>query len=238
MGNPTYAVGNNKNLRLEMKAKISEIFKSIQGEGIYQGAEQVFVRFYGCNLKCAFCDTDLTFFRQMSAAQVLATVHGYKDYHSVSFTGGEPLLQVSFLRDLAVQLKKENNTLYLETNGTLPENLKNIVEYIDIVAMDFKLPSSSGQKDCWPEHTEFLQIAADKNIFIKAIITSSTNSEDIFKAIKIIKKVRPATSLVLQPGHPYENELEYKLSLFRNICKQQGINTLVLTQLHKDIGVK
>jgi len=221
-----------------MKAKISEIFKSIQGEGIYQGADQVFIRFYGCNLRCAFCDTDLDFFHQMSVLQVLNAIRRYSDYHSISFTGGEPLLQVSFLSDLAMRLKTEGKTLYLETNGTLPENLRSVIEYIDIIAMDFKLPTSTGQLKFWSQHKDFLNIASDKNVFVKAVITTSTVPEDVFTAIDIIKKIRPQTSFVLQPEHPYEGKLEYKLSLFKNICKTQGVDVLVLPQMHKDIGVK
>ncbi|MCM8763078.1 MAG: 7-carboxy-7-deazaguanine synthase QueE, partial [Candidatus Omnitrophica bacterium] len=77
-----------------MQAKIAEIFKSIQGEGIYQGREQVFVRFYGCNLKCQFCDTPLTHYEELRPEELLNRINIFGvDYHSLSLTGGEPLLQ-------------------------------------------------------------------------------------------------------------------------------------------------
>ncbi len=55
-----------------MQAKISEIFKSIQGEGPYQGINQVFVRFFGCNLCCRFCDTKPNSFALKDTQELLS----------------------------------------------------------------------------------------------------------------------------------------------------------------------
>ena len=58
--------------------KVSEIFKSIEGEGLRTGQAAVFVRLHGCNLRCAYCDSMYAVegddFKQMSADEVLMAV--------------------------------------------------------------------------------------------------------------------------------------------------------------------
>ena len=83
-----------------MNAKILEIFHSIQGEGRYAGVPQVFVRFFECNMHCVWCaDTPASIgdgkreFKEMDLKEVLAQVNAlYDNAHSVSITGGEPLV--------------------------------------------------------------------------------------------------------------------------------------------------
>ena len=62
----------------------------------------------------------------------------------MSLTGGEPLLQVDFIKNLAPKIKERGLKVYLETNGTMPERLSEIIGHVDTVAMDVKLPSISG----------------------------------------------------------------------------------------------
>jgi organic radical activating enzyme len=127
-----------------MKAKISEIFKSIQGEGVYQGTEQVFVRFFGCNVHCSFCDTRLNNYSEKTVEEVLKDILLLGECGAVSLTGGEPLIYADFIKILAAGLKASGKTIYLETNGILHENLKEVIDLTDVIAMDFKLPSSTG----------------------------------------------------------------------------------------------
>ena len=221
-----------------MEAKIAEIFKSIQGEGIYQGYQQVFVRFFGCNLRCSFCDTGLFYYRKMSLDEVMDKIISYQDYHSVSLTGGEPLLQVEFLKELTRRLKDKNKIIYLETNGTLYQNLSEIIEHIDIIAMDFKFPSSTGLLSLWRKHEEFLKIAQDKEIFIKAVISPVTREEDIFSALALVQELGQNLIFVLQPQNPFEEVLKGKLKYFQEICESRHINTKVILQLHKQLSVK
>ena len=97
----------------QIKADIIEIFSSYQGEGLFIGAKQIFIRFAGCNLSCCFCDTPKdAAMKDMSVSQVMEKVkdleknHGL--HHSISLTGGEPLLHVEFLEHLLPMLKNEN----------------------------------------------------------------------------------------------------------------------------------
>ncbi|MCX5680766.1 MAG: 7-carboxy-7-deazaguanine synthase QueE [Candidatus Omnitrophica bacterium] len=135
-----------------MNAKISEIFKSIQGEGKYLGVSQVFVRFFGCSLNCKICDTpyakgNSAEYEEYTSGKLLSEIRRLSQgIHSVSLSGGEPLEQKDFLKSFLPLLKKQGMKTYLETNGVLFENLKEVIKHVDIVAMDMKLPSATGQK--------------------------------------------------------------------------------------------
>ncbi|OPX29934.1 MAG: hypothetical protein B1H08_02775 [Candidatus Omnitrophica bacterium 4484_171] len=223
---------------MSVKVKVSEVFKSIQGEGIYAGSEQVFVRFFGCNLNCVFCDTKPDSFKEMDIDSVISEIGIYRDCRFISITGGEPLLQKGALKELLLKLKKEGKTIYLETNGVLYEALGEVIQYIDIIAMDFKLPSSTQDKDCSESHKLFLQIASDKDVFVKAVITPSTNTGDVMNAVRIIKGVSAYIPFVLQPVHPREKELTDKLAKLSVKAKDYLYDVRIIPQLHKIIGVR
>ena len=81
-------------------AKITEIFQSIQGEGPYVGAKQVFIRFFECNMRCVWCDTPQSIggegahFEDYTSDELWRKISDlWNGCHSVSFTGGEPLIQ-------------------------------------------------------------------------------------------------------------------------------------------------
>lgn len=223
-----------------IKARIAEVFESVQGEGLYLGEKQVFVRFFDCNLSCSYCDTKPNRFMEYEPSELFEEIKLYRDkYHSVSFTGGEPLLYTEFLKKILELTSKHGHKHYLETNGTLFFELEEIIEYIDIVAMDLKLPSSTGMGNLWPMHRKFLKIAARKEVFLKAIICQSTCEEDLKEAFKLIKEESPSSVLVLQPNS-YENHgvLNEKLSKFKEIAIQSGVTTCVIPQIHKLVGLR
>ncbi|MCM8773804.1 MAG: 7-carboxy-7-deazaguanine synthase QueE [Candidatus Omnitrophica bacterium] len=220
------------------KGRISEIFKSIQGEGPYFGISQVFVRFYGCNLNCAYCDTRQVYFKEMSVEEVKKNIYTYQDYHSISITGGEPLLQVDFLRELLPQFKYDNKLIYLETNGVLYQNLKKIIPWVDIIAMDFKLPSSCGSQDLFIQHRYFLEEALKRETFIKVVITPSTKEEDLVEAFSIVRSISPEIIFVLQPEHPLEEALKERLGYFLDLGKDYLPNIRAIPQMHKILGVR
>lgn len=102
--------------------KINEIFYSLQGEGAHAGTPAVFVRFSGCNLKCAFCDTSHESGSEMSDEEIVEEVCKYP-CRMVILTGGEPGLWIDdALVDL---LHKAGKYVSVETNGTqiLPETV-------------------------------------------------------------------------------------------------------------------
>lgn len=223
-----------------MKGMITEVFDSIQGEGIYLGEKQLFVRFFGCNLKCKFCDTKLDGFKEYEPEELFEKIRQFRgDFHSISFTGGEPLLQNDFLKEMLTLARREGIKNYLETNGTLPQELKTVVDHLDIVAMDLKLPSSTDLVDYWEMHRDFLKVASKKEVFLKAVICRSTKVKDLRDALKLIKEVNKSTVLVLQPNYFEDHGLmDKKLARFKDICFKENITTCVIPQMHKIAGLK
>jgi len=223
-----------------MKGRIAEVFDSVQGEGLYLGEKQIFVRFFGCNLTCRFCDTKLNSFIEYEPEELFEEIKLYpNDFHSISFTGGEPLLQKDFLKEVLKLTTKGGYKNYLETNGTLPGELADIIDYFDIVAMDIKLPTSTGMGNLWSMHREFLNVASKKEVFLKTIICHSTQEEDLREVLSLIKEVHNPSVLVLQPNS-YENDgaLTKKLENFKDICIKEGVITCIIPQMHKIVGIK
>lgn len=224
-----------------MRARISEIFSSIQGEGLYLGERQFFVRFFGCNLECKFCDTKFRRFNEYDSYEVLKEINSYKKkFHSISFTGGEPLVQKEFLKEMLKLTGEHGHKNYLETNGTLAAELEEVIDYVDIIAMDVKLPSSTGMGNLWKSHRDFLKVASKKETFVKAIICQSTHEEDVREMVGMIKEMPKPVILVLQPNS-FENqagELKTKCEDFKEICKKERITTCVIPQMHRVMGVR
>jgi organic radical activating enzyme len=123
--------------------RVNEIFYSLQGEGRHTGRAAVFVRFSGCNLRCPFCDTDFSSYREMTAREIVDAVSQWRSCGFLVLTGGEPSLQVD--ARLVRALKSEGFFLAMETNGTQP-----VAEGIDWVTLS---PKSS-----FVDHAPALQV--------------------------------------------------------------------------------
>ena len=223
-----------------MKAKIAEIFVSFQGEGIYLGKEQIFIRFYGCNLNCKFCDTRLNSYQEYKAEELLGKINSFKGKtNSVSLTGGEPLIQKEFLKQSLPLIKQEGYLTYLETNATLPEALREIIDYIDIIAMDFKFPSSTGLRNFWQEHEDFLKVALEKETFVKAVICNSTDLGDLDRAVKLLSNFNRNITFILQPNSFESGSfLMNKIKGFRSYALEYLSDVRLIPQMHKLVGIK
>lgn len=229
-----------------MNAKILEIFHSIQGEGRYAGVPQVFVRFFECNMHCVWCDTPASIgdgkreYKNFNLEEILAQVNSlYSNAHSVSITGGEPLLQKDFLKIFCHALHQEGKKIYLDTNGTLPDALAEVIKDIDIIAMDIKLPSSTKQKAFWREHKYFLQIAKRREVFVKVVISLDTKEKDVLKAAQLVASVDPAILFILQP-----NYLDMKKGVIEDCVRYQKScakilkDVRILPQVHKFMKIR
>jgi 7-carboxy-7-deazaguanine synthase len=102
------------------RLKITEIFRSLQGEGDTVGFPTVFVRLTGCPLRCNYCDTAYAFGggQWMDLQEILDSVRAFSTRH-VCVTGGEPLAQANCL-PLLQQLCDAGHAVSLETSGALP----------------------------------------------------------------------------------------------------------------------
>ncbi|MFH1175441.1 MAG: 7-carboxy-7-deazaguanine synthase QueE [bacterium] len=223
-----------------MKGKIAEIFESVQGEGLYFGHKQLFIRFFGCNLKCKFCDTKPDNYVEYEVEELFEKIKSNNNQlRFVSFTGGEPLVQKDFLKSVS-KLTKENGFMnYLDSNGIMADELKEVIEFIDVIAMDLKLPSSTGMDGFWHQHRRFLQVASEKEVFLKAVICEDTSEEDFKKAVDLVKETAIGAVLVLQPDSYGLNDfLREKLRKFNRICEEEGVVSCIIPQMHKIIGIR
>ena len=177
---------------------IKEIFSSVQGEGLYVGEMQIFVRFCNCNLNCKYCDTKFKKdnFTKRYSAQELAEIILHNETETVSLTGGEPLIENKFLREF-LPLIKNHKKIYLETNGTLTNELVSVIDYIDVIAADIKLESVTTQENQFEINDEFLSVAKQKDCFIKVVYDENVTKNEISNVVNIAQK--HDMPVILQP---------------------------------------
>ena len=99
-----------------------ELYKSVQGESSFAGLPCIFVRLAGCNLRCAWCDSEYTFGggRPFSEDEIVAQIEALAPCRLVEFTGGEPMLQARELIPLMRRLLDSGYSLMIETSGERP----------------------------------------------------------------------------------------------------------------------
>ncbi len=213
---------------------IKEIFTSIQGEGPYVGQKHIFVRFCRCNLNCKYCDTDFDIknskkYSPFALFDLLKNI----DADTISFTGGEPLIEVEFLEEFLKEYKnKLNKKIYLETNGVLYKNLEKIIDFIDIISMDIKLKSASGMEN-FNENEKFLDIASKKEVFIKIVFDKNIKDEEIIKTASIAKK--HDSLIILQPKMPMDKDIDIE-KIFNKFYKHYKTIRLI-PQVHKFLNL-
>lgn len=246
-------------IKMTTTANLIEIFQSLQGEGPHAEEPMVFVRFQDCALSCRYCDTPASFQKHLAfrveqgprsakfffepnpvTPDRLTQLLGDFPCETLSLTGGEPLQHAAFLRGWLPTLQRRYKIL-LETNGVLVKELQQVLPWIDIVSMDFKIPSATGMRPYWREHEGFLQIARAKEVYVKVVISQETTEEEVRLATDLVKCVAPHIPFVLQPVTPFGEvretisplHLESLLQLSRN---QLG-DVRVIPQLHPQWGI-
>lgn len=221
--------------------KIKEIFTSIQGEGPYVGYKQLFIRLCGCNLSCAYCDTDFNVndSKEYTIQELIDICGKNSDCHSVSITGGEPLLDTDFIKELGDNLSCFNLPLpiYLETNGTLADKLEEVIDYVTYISADIKLPSATGLDPLWKEHEEFFKVGKQKELFAKVVFDEKINDFEIHKITHLCKKYD--VELILQPmmkGKCISTNSDFMQDILDK-CLNVHYRTRLIPQVHKFIDV-
>lgn len=208
--------------------KVNEIFLSIDGEGYRTGLPVVFIRLYGCNLNCSYCDTRYSCenqeYKEMSLYDILVEVLNY-GVPRVTLTGGEPLIHPG-VKDLINSLVANDIEVNIETNGAV--DLDEFIEFKYnskvVFTMDYKCKSSGMEEKMVLSNLEFLQ---PKDV-IKFVVSNYNEMEEMEYILEASKcKAQAYVSPVfgaIEPKELVEYVLENKLN-----------NIKVQVQLHKII---
>lgn len=210
-----------------MNLDISEIFFSLNGEGILIGIPTIFVRLSGCNLRCTWCDTQYAWEKgskmslQETLDRVLQCDNGFCSW--VLLTGGEPLLQD--IGPLIDALHRKKYLVGIETNGSLYESC---LKKCDFISADLKPPSSGNKTDDLEVFKKITRVIRKKSGQIKAVIADP----DDYRFVRDIITTNDLKSpLVLQPC--------WGRLTYRELCDLYFAeplplrHILVLTQIHK-----
>lgn len=247
-------------------AYISEIFASFQGEGPRAGQRHMFVRFAGCNMRCVYCDTEYSLTR-VPVCQVeypdgsSRTLPNPVDIRTlstivaefcaadpaiamISLTGGEPMVQREFIARWLEEFSPAVPCL-LETNAVIPEGLDELLEHIEVVSADIKLPSNSGESPQWESHEEFLRVCTSRpavETYVKVPVDAGTDADELARAVRLVRSHGPDIRIFLQPiddrsGYISDGSDAY-LDAFLRELPGSASDIGISPQLHKLAGVR
>jgi len=227
--------------------KISEIFASIQGEGKLIGRAQVFVRLYGSNMGCAWCDTRYAKeggnYREMDIGEIFSEIKKH-NLKSVCITGGEPMVQKEDLKKLINILKENNYEILLETNGSIYD--EGIFKNADCVCVDMKSPTSKEKSD------ESMIFKLGSKDIIKIIIADERDYEFAKHIISLVSEAnlkfktgdrsKKGIEVFLQPEqstiHALNPDGWINDVVKSNFAGNLGVDVRVVPQVHKILGLK
>lgn len=200
---------------------VSEVFVSFQGEGARAGERHLFVRLAGCNIRCRYCDTPDSLERTLACVleagaaseeilpnpipatelrhRLEALIAREGPIDAIAVTGGEPLVQADFIAQLFAGGSPGGLPVLLETNGMLPIQLAKVIEFVDVVSMDIKPPSNTGERPFWDEHERFLALARACEVYVKVLVDDGTDVEEVGRAARLVAAGAPTAPLFLQP---------------------------------------
>ena len=208
--------------------KISEIFSSIQGEGIHAGKPSVFLRTALCNLKCVWCDTKYTWdwdnydyskeVHELPIEKVIEKIREFEPKHIV-ITGGEPLIQQN---DIASLLSKLGDDYFVEveTDCTIIPNSA-VLEHVNHWNVSPKTSNSGNSREAReiPQCYDFF-VKLENSVF-KFVIENETDLVEIDELIT--KYSIPKNKILLMPQASTKDELNLKKEEIEKIAKAKGL---------------
>ncbi|MDR2105666.1 MAG: 7-carboxy-7-deazaguanine synthase QueE [Deferribacteraceae bacterium] len=235
-----------------MNAPINEIFASIQGEGKFAGASQIFIRFAGCPLHCFYCDTDYTpkkyltigaksYINPISCSELKELLRGFEPekYHSVSFTGGEPLLYTEFIIDAAFTLKSWGAKSFLETSGRCIVELERAAPAFDYISLDLK-GAESYSDDIYKGWRSLVKAASNfrDKLYFKLVLRGDSADELGYKAVQAAGELLKSFGFCELWLQPIDNRFNLATILdWQRILKNEGVDGRFLPQIHKLLGI-
>jgi len=202
--------------------KTTEIFASVQGEGLRQGEPTIFVRLSGCNRRCGFCDTKKAWRggRETPVEKIMEEVlrlrRGFPATW-VCLTGGEPLAQD--VRPLVRRLHEEGLKVQVETNGTFPPG-----PGVDWITVSPKPPD-------YDFHPGFPERAREVKLVVCRTLT--------LDAVRTVRRSFPReVPLVLQPQSNAPWSRKKALKILEDACRAGLSDIRVSVQLHKVYGLR
>lgn len=210
---------------------LSEIFKSIQGEGRYAGVPSLFIRTIGCNLKCRWCDTSFTSWKpekgSYSNLDVRNLIKENPLIRHIVLSGGEPCIS-NRIEELIIIAKNNKKTITLETNGTVCLD-ESLMKMIDLVSISPKLRDSTPIGTKYENIHEKNRIKIDnfkkwmkyaQNYQLKFVVSKEEDFEEIESLLKELKPKKG--SVCLMPEGINEEQLTKKRQMVAEYCAEHG----------------
>ena len=208
-----------------------EIFLSIQGESSDSGLPCVFVRLYGCNVGCSYCDQPQTpsMRKRISIANIVSRVLAFRIPY-VCITGGEPLMQWNAIYPVILELLANGCRVSIETSGCYPidfDPYNRSFKYI----MDVKCPSSGVSHKNIYDNLMKLRMVDE----VKFVIS---DREDYEFAKHVLSTYQTSASILFSPC--FDEELNPKIGkeLVEWVLEDRLSKVRIQLQLHKILGVK
>ncbi len=209
--------------------RVAEIFQSVNGEGPRSGQLALFIRMYGCNLACEYCDTKWaagggTDFQWMSAGEIVERVHR-SGIRNVTLTGGEPLIQEGIGELLAALAADPWLRVEVETNGSVPLKPFRSLGTISF-NMDYKLPGSGMEHRMHPANLDVLT-EDDTVKFVVRDQTDLTRSLVLIADHDLTKRCRVFLSPVFGEIEPVRIVDFMKEHLMNDVTLQLQIHKII-----------
>ncbi len=207
--------------------KISEIFESIQGEGINAGKDSIFIRTALCNLKCSWCDTKYTWdwenfdydteVHELSIDEIKQKLKNFTA-NNIVITGGEPLMQQEELISLISSLPKKF-FIEIETNGTILP-LDELVSLIDQWNVSPKTSNSNNLLEQCEIANCYNFFKNNPKSFFKFVVETKS---DILEINELVKKYNiDKSKIILMPQSTTKDDLISKEPLVQSLCEKNG----------------